>query len=435
MKHLRIIPCGFGAALTLLVCALLAAGATCTPTLNESDTQGSVLGSSPDSLSTTIEADGSSTSFDAAQSVTVPDGGELEISGQIGSVTDVNLFDLGSVNVGDRVVAEIDGVGEFDPVSALFDADGNLLLLNDDGSFFAGLLGSRLDLVVAADTARCFLAVATSPDNASSGDYTGRVSIARGGAAPIPSAQSVVLDFDGASAVSIGGRTPVDVPAFDAALIDSSYAGQTDGMILAIQSRVNQDFGGLNLLVRTSADAAVDPTVDTVVYFGTFSSTLLGLADNVDTYNSDPSQKAIIYVDTFSLFMPLQPSVDEMAQALANVTSHEIGHLLGLNHTADPSGLMDITGTANQLLVNQRFEQSPLVPELFPVGSQNALSLLLATIGEVSPGAVAAAQIKSLRAVAPARLPGELALPKTLFLSCGCHRCVVGHLKRAMFAP
>ena len=133
--------------------------------------------------------------------------------------------------------------------------------------------------------------------------------------------------------------------------------------------------------------------------------------------------------------MPLQPSVDEMAQALANVTSHEIGHLLGLNHTADPSGLMDITATANQLLVNQRFEQSPLVPELFPLGSQAPLPLLLAAIGEVSPGAVAAAQIKSLRAVAPARLPGELALPKSLLLSCGCRRCVVGHLKRAMFTP
>ena len=301
MKHLPVIPCRVGAALPLLVCVLLTVGGTCTPVLDESDTQGSVLGSSPDSLSTTIEADGSNTSFDAAQSVAVPDGSEIEIAGQIGSVTDVNLFDLGSVNVGDRVVAEIDGVGEFDPTSALFDADGNLLLLNDDGNFFAGLLGSRRDLVVAADTAHCFLAVATSPDNASSGDYTGRVSISRGGAAPIPSPQSVVLDFDGASAVSIGGRAPVNVPAFDAALIDSSYAGQTDDMILVIQSRVNQDFGGLNLLVRTSADAAVNPAVDSVVYFGTFSATLLGLADNVDTYNSDPSQNAIIYVDTFRL--------------------------------------------------------------------------------------------------------------------------------------
>ena len=83
----------------------------------------------------------------------MPDGGEIEIAGQIGFVTDVNLFDLGPVNAGDRVVAEVDGVGGFDPTSALFDADGNLLLLNDDSNFFAGLLGSRLDLVVAAATA------------------------------------------------------------------------------------------------------------------------------------------------------------------------------------------------------------------------------------------------------------------------------------------
>ena len=79
--------------------------------------------------------------------------------------------------------------------------------------------------------------------------------------------------------------------------------------------------------------------------------------------------------------MPLDPSVAEMAQTMANVASHEIGHLLGLNHTQDPLGVMDITATAYQLMQDEAIRRSPLNASIFSTGFQSGVSLLVAAGG------------------------------------------------------
>jgi hypothetical protein len=114
---------------------------------------------------------------------------------------------------------------------------------------------------------------------------------------------------------------------------------------------------------------------------GSYDAALLGVADNVDAYNSRLEQSAIVFVDTFEVFGVLNPSVDEMADALANVTSHEIGHLLGLQHTRDPLGIMDITASLRQMLAPQTFRASALHPETFRVGFQNGPRSLLEAVG------------------------------------------------------
>ena len=70
-----------------------------------------------------------------------------------------------------------------------------------------------------------------------------------------------------------------------------------------------------------------------------------------------------------------------MSQALANVASHEIGHLLGLVHTSDPQGIMDITASLSQLLDDQDFTMSALHGDVFPLGSQDAVQSLADTLG------------------------------------------------------
>lgn len=117
------------------------------------------------------------------------------------------------------------------------------------------------------------------------------------------------------------------------------------------------------------------------IHFGAEDSVLLGVAESVDEFNEHPVQEAIVFTDTFRAFNVLAPTIEEYAQALANVASHEIGHLLGLVHTRDTRGVMDISASLRQLMRNQAFLQSPLDDALFPTGFQNAVVTLVDGVG------------------------------------------------------
>ena len=105
------------------------------------------------------------------------------------------------------------------------------------------------------------------------------------------------------------------------------------------------------------------------------------VATNIDEFNAIQSQAAIVFTDTFAAFMRLEPSVSEMSTALANVASHEAGHLFGLVHTSDSLGIMDVTAGLSELLRNQHFRMSPLNSFVFPIGYQDAIQCLLDTVG------------------------------------------------------
>ncbi len=303
------------------------------------------------------------------------------IRGRIGDGNDVDVYDLGPMSPETRVLVEMTAADTLDAAISLFDEWGSTYLVNDHRNVYLGQSVPFIDVVVARDTEACYVAIAATPGFSGYGDYALQASVEYPVPLPGPRPDTVLLVFDGGRNVRIGNRPVVDVPAFDAANISEEFQGDTDEMMRLIVEGVREDYEGYDVVILSTSEGARYESSMTRLFFGTYDPALLGIAEGIDEFNGTQSQEAIVFTDTFAAFMQLGPTIEEMAQAIANVASHEAGHLFGLVHTKDPHGIMDVTASLNQLLVDQHFRRSPIYVDVFPVGAHDAIQLLFDTLG------------------------------------------------------
>ncbi len=311
----------------------------------------------------------------------VPDGDSFELIGTMTAGADVldrDVFDLGPAGAGDHIHGELTTQPLVDIALAVMDDLQRIIGYIDLTTSASG--PSTLDLALMEPTRHLYVILATRSSASIARAYSARIELGRGMGVPESRPQIVVLDFQGGQNVRIANRPPVNIPPFNAGVIDPRFATWTGIIVNNIRQLVAADYAGLGVTIYASGEAIPDGP-HTTIYFGTYDSQLLGLADNIDPYNAAPAQEAIVYTDTFALFSVLSPDVLAISQVLANTTSHEIGHLLGLRHTADPHDLMDTTATARQMLSDQYFEFATLNPTVLSIGRQDAPSLLSWTLG------------------------------------------------------
>ncbi len=144
--------------------------------------------------------------------------------------------------------------------------------------------------------------------------------------------QIIYLDCDGAKGVTYHGPVtvgPFDVPAFQA---PDELADQEQAIIVAVLTRLERTFANSGVIFTT-----VQPSADTehsTIYIGGAASafapygSFLGLAEQVDTGNQTRSDQGLVFSERFT-----GTSADGYASSLAGVVAHEVGHLLGYEHS------------------------------------------------------------------------------------------------------
>jgi hypothetical protein len=285
------------------------------------------------------------------------------------------LYRLGSLSAGDHLSITIQPSADAvsGPWVCLFNSDREALVV--DQRLAKGLNQRQAIIeyqVRAAD--EYFVGLAPAPGVTAPCPYVGSVRYELNSAAPQRSPQTLVLNFNGGN-VRIGA-TQYNIALFDASTIDSAFADQTDLIKSYVIQNVRAAFAGKAIRVTTSDDPGVADSPHSTVYFGGSSPSYLGISQNIDYGNVYCCDSAVVFTDHMSRGFLYRPSAYEMGALIANVTCHETGHLLGLNHTVNPLDFMDITRNQRDLLKLRSFTISSLNDDVFPMGLQNGPALL-----------------------------------------------------------
>lgn len=320
-------------------------------------------------------------SFDSATALALAPSDELVFTGEITGSSDTDIFDLGTLAPGDRLFVDVRATsGNLDAVAALFDNRQILHAYNDDRQIQPADLNPLIDVTIRGAEGTFFLGIAQLTGSRSTGQYEVTVRVSRGAGLATAEQQVVFLNWAGGENITVPNVGTFDLTPFNAADL-----GPYDGLTAQIKARIEQDiteaYTGLGLVLLNSDEHAEPAGAHTTIHFGSDNRRAFAISQHIDTHNADHNDNAIIFSRSYESAFFDPPSAVEMAQAVGNTIAHEIGHLLGLVHTADCDSLMDSSCGNDRLLDPQEFKAAPLDESVFPLGMQNAFEMLEWLIG------------------------------------------------------
>jgi hypothetical protein len=319
---------------------------------------------------------GSNGTLATATSLPLGNSDEATFAGRIDAGGDVDVYHLGTLSPGDRLTVDVQTTsGDLDPVAAIFDSREDLIAFNDDRTPDGSNLNPFLDIVLRGDAGTYYLGIIAYPDSTTTGDYQVTVQIQRGVGVPSPEAQIVFLDWKGGPNIVVPNVGTFDLPPFSATDVGLA-APQTAALKDRVQQVVAQRYAAFDFILLNSDDDAVPSQPHSTVYFGGDNPQAFAISEQIDTFNADPSDRSIVFTASYRTAFTHLPTFEEMAQALGNTVAHEVGHLLGLVHTADCNDLMDTSCFNDRILSPQAFDTGKLDSSVFPFGWQPEVDIL-----------------------------------------------------------
>jgi len=323
-------------------------------------------------------SDDADDSFGDPRPTELEPGGVTRFSGELRDAEEVDVWDLGVVQAGTRLDVELQGFGANFSIG-LFDQDYLVRMISHNRY---NSKDPRAILHVAQKVEGMLLVVASDPFEASTGRYTVQVTQSTDADVVQPGIQTVILNFTGGSFVSIGSVTVPQVTPFDAADLHPDWSEYTTPMKDIVMDSMQRVYDGLNVELYFSDDPQAPREGVTTVYFGAQDANNVGLAATIDYGNRNKQHNAIVYTRNFAKYISYGYTYRDLAQGFANVAAHELGHLLGLNHTDLPLDVMNVSPTVDALVAPQYFsEEARLSSATFPVGRQDGAELIFETVG------------------------------------------------------
>lgn len=305
--------------------------------------------------------------FEAAEAVALAEDTPVVLNAHFESGDAVVVYNLGAVAAGEGITVRKPDIAEGYVSVAFFDDQYDLLAL---GALWApDGIGYRtnIECPVSAASEAVYLALSV-PDASVPADLSVEVVRGPGAGTPPVAPRDVVLDFQGANNVTIGLGEPMRIPPFNAADVSSRFEGMTEEITAMVEDFVREDFEALGIAVHNSAGMTPDGREAPVVYIGPADIPPAGAAGG----------DAVVDTAGLYVFESYHPGSGQLARVIANVVSHEAGHLFGLNHTTDPNDIMQPTGSFSQLLIDRSFRHAPLAREVFPIGAQDGAKWIVA---------------------------------------------------------
>ena len=290
--------------------------------------------------------------FETLQEVNFKDK-DLDVFGNISQPSEIDVYKIKipEKNNHRRMLFDVSGSIGFEPKIALFTHEEDILMIGQEYAGFARAFVSHGEEGFAGYAAIC--------DRDS--DHVGSYNLH-------------IWDIEENDDLKLGQ------------IIYLQFSEKSMAMREMVIANLESYFAGYN--IKFTGEEPQDDPYSVVHIGGSGGGLRFGLADNTDSNNVNKSDRASVYANELSSLLFIETLNDEaVAQAIATVTAHEVGHLVGLYHVVSgakdfmDSSMYDGTGKLSKLTDPRSFGRHPLNPDKFPIGYQDAHDILKRNVG------------------------------------------------------